>query len=70
MMFRILVLAITLYGVAAVPLLEGRVNADCVASAPTTADPDTVNKVYLAALERNADMRVRLNMHLSRGPNI
>jgi hypothetical protein len=64
MMSRMLILALALYGAAAVPLFEERGLDDpgCVASVPATADADTVNKVYLAALGRNVDMRVRLQM--------
>jgi hypothetical protein len=64
-MSRMLVLALALYGVAAGPLVEERDSVqDCVASVPATADADTVNKVYLAGLTRNADMRVRSDMVL------
>jgi hypothetical protein len=66
MMSRMLVLALALYGAAAVPLVEERGltldDPGCVASVPVTADADTVNKIYLAALSRNVDLRVRLNM--------
>jgi hypothetical protein len=59
MMSSILVLALALYGAAAVPLLEERyTDPACLASVPATADADTVNKVYLAAIGRNVDMRV------------
>jgi hypothetical protein len=66
MMSRMLVLALALYGAAAAPFVEERGSTlddpDCVASVPETADANTVNKVYLAALSRNVDMRVRLSM--------
>jgi hypothetical protein len=62
-MSRMLVLALALYGAAAGPLMEERDSVqNCVANVPATTDADTVNKVYLAGLAKNADMRVRSNM--------
>jgi hypothetical protein len=63
MMSHMLVLALALYGAVGVPLMEERyTDPECLANVPKSADPDTVNKVYLAGLAKNADMRVRLNM--------
>jgi hypothetical protein len=60
-MTRVLAIALALFGAAAVavPFTERQLDdPGCVASVPANADPDTVNKVYLAAVARNVDMRV------------
>jgi hypothetical protein len=60
MMSRILVLALALYGAAAFPLVEQRGLDDphCLQNVPATADPNTVDKVYRAAVARKVTMKV------------
>lgn len=60
-MLNLLTLALAVYGVAAVPFSERGSTLDdaaCVASIPAGADPATVDKVYLAAVNRGVSLKV------------
>jgi hypothetical protein len=60
-MLSFLTLALAVYGVAAVPFNARGSTLDdpgCVASVPAQADPNTVDKVYLAAVAKKVNMKV------------
>jgi hypothetical protein len=59
MMSRMFVLALAVYCASAVPLVERLDDPTCVAGVPATTDPEVVKEIYLAALAKNADNRVR-----------
>jgi len=58
-MTPLLTLALALYGAAALPHSKrGLDDPGCLASVPANPEPDTVNKIYLAAVALNANQLV------------